>query len=48
MARSREEIEAEVTALERLAAKSRGKPGLSERVQEIEKRIADAKAELGE
>lgn len=46
--RTREIIEAEIRELERLASKRRGKPGFSANVEEIDERIADAKAELAE
>lgn len=48
MARSRTVIEAEIKELSRLAQKRRGNPGFSANVEEIEERIADAKAELAE
>lgn len=41
-----EELRAELAELERIVAKRRGKPGFSANVEDIDRRIAELKAEL--
>ena len=48
MTRPREEVEAEIKELERLAAKRRGRVGFAANVAVIEEHIEAAKAELAE
>ena len=48
MARTRQEIEAEISELQRLASRRRAKPGFSENVAAIEEQIAASEAELAE
>lgn len=46
MARAKEEIQAEIKDLERIAAKRRGKPGYGENVGVIEARLSELRTEL--
>lgn len=46
--RTREDIKAEIAELERLKKKRENKPGFSANVEEIERRLEAARAELAD